>query len=124
MSSANLEMAAATSTVHAFRDDALGDLDAVGVAERLRRGEVSAREVADAALARAEAVNPLLNAVVLTDRERIRQAGRTRRTGVFADVPTFIKDNTDLKGLPTRHGSRAVSGAPAAADSAFARQYL
>ncbi|MBM4517290.1 amidase, partial [Rhodococcus hoagii] len=39
-----------SSRVHAFRDDALGDLDATGVAARIASGEVSAREVVEAAI--------------------------------------------------------------------------
>ncbi|MFE0315277.1 hypothetical protein ACFW05_03765, partial [Streptomyces albogriseolus] len=38
--------------VHVFRDDALGDLDAVGLAAAIRRGEVSPAEVARDAAAR------------------------------------------------------------------------
>jgi Asp-tRNA(Asn)/Glu-tRNA(Gln) amidotransferase A subunit family amidase len=38
-------------------------MDAVGLAERIRRREVTATEVAEAAIARAEAVNPAINAI-------------------------------------------------------------
>ena len=44
--------------IHAFGDDALGDLDAVGLAAALRTGAVSRAEVIEAAIARTEAVNP------------------------------------------------------------------
>lgn len=40
--------------VHCFVDDALGEHDAVALGRLLRAREVSARELADAALARAE----------------------------------------------------------------------
>ena len=40
-------------TIHAFTDDALGDHDAVALADLVRRGERSPAELADAALARA-----------------------------------------------------------------------
>ena len=56
--------------VHAFCDDALGDLDAVGVAERIASGEVSAAEMAAAAIARAERVNPQLHAIELATFEQ------------------------------------------------------
>ena len=36
--------------VHAFEDDALGDRDAVGLAQAIAAREVSAREVVDAAI--------------------------------------------------------------------------
>lgn len=37
-------------------------------------------------------------------------------------VPTFIKDNTDLAGLPTTYGSEAFVTSPARTDGAYARQ--
>ena len=47
--------------VHAFGDDALGELDAVGLADAIRAGLVGRAEVIEAAIARTEAVNPALN---------------------------------------------------------------
>ena len=47
--------------VHAFGDDALGELDAVGLAEAIRAGSVSRADVVEAAIARTEAVNPAVN---------------------------------------------------------------
>jgi amidase len=41
--------------IHAFGDDALGELDAVGLADVLRDGRVCAAELVEAAIARAEA---------------------------------------------------------------------
>lgn len=109
--------------IHAFRDDALGDLDAVALAQRVRRGEVSARELAEAAIARAESVNGALNAIQLADFERALASTAKPADGVFAGVPTFIKDNTDIAGLPTGHGSRAVAATPAKSDGVVTRQF-
>ena len=39
----------ANNRCHAFRDDALGEDDAVGLTERIRSGDVSASELVDAA---------------------------------------------------------------------------
>ena len=86
--------------------------------------QVSPVELAEAAIARVEKVNCALNAVELADYERALAEAAKLRAGLFAGVPTFVKDNTDLRGLPTGHGSRAVPRVPAAADGAFARQYL
>jgi amidase len=47
--------------VHAFSDDALGELDAVGLAGAIKAGRVSRVEAVEAAIARTEAVNPALN---------------------------------------------------------------
>ena len=111
-------------TVHSFGDDALRDSDAVDLAQRLRAGEVSAQEVAEAAIARAERVNLQINAVELACYGRGRAEAATPRDGYFSGVPTFVKDNTDVAGLPTNHGSNAVNAAPAQEDDPFARQYL
>lgn len=112
------------SRVHAFTNDVLADHDAVALADLIRRGEISAREAADAAIARAGKVDAHLNAVELAIYERAQASASQAAQGVFAGVPTFIKDNTDIAGLPTRHGSRAVKPAAAKADNPFARQYL
>ncbi|MBP7229048.1 MAG: amidase [Moraxellaceae bacterium] len=113
-----------TQKIHAFTNDALGDLDAVGIAERIRNKDVSAREVAEAAIARAKCVEDKINAIELATFEQAVQAADRPHTGIFAGVPTFVKDNTDLVGLPTNHGSLAVNARPAKADNAFAQQYL
>ncbi len=108
--------------VHAFGDDALGDLDAVAVADRIRAGEVSAAEVLDAAIERVERVNPHINAVQVRCYDR---AGAQRAAvGPFGGVPTFVKDNTDVAGLPTCHGSAAFRPHPARRDCRPAQQFL
>ncbi|MDV7243058.1 MULTISPECIES: amidase [Rhodococcus] len=112
------------SAVHAFRDDALGDLDATGIAERIASKEVSVREVTEAAIARAESVEPLLCGLAFPDFDRaLTESGRPHE-GVFAGVPTVIKDNVDVAGQPTQHGSAAFTATPARADSDFVAQYL
>ena len=63
-------------TVHAFGDDALGDLDATGVAERLARAEISALEATEAAIDRIERVNPDLNAMASRDFDAARERAR------------------------------------------------
>jgi len=110
--------------VHAFGDDALGDLDTVGVAAAVAAGQISAREAAEAAIARAERVNPELNAIQHRDFERGLAASEQPAEGVFAGVPTFVKDNTDFAGLPSDQGSLAVKARPAAAHAPFTEQFL
>jgi amidase len=110
--------------IHAFGPDLLADHDAVALADLVRRREVSPVELAETAITRVEKVNGALNAVQLADYERALAEAAKLPTGLFAGVPTFVKDNTDLQGLPTGHGSRAVPRIPAAADGAFARQFL
>ena len=90
-----------SEAVHAFSDDVLADRDAVGIARLVQNGDVSAEEVITAAIARAQIVNAMLNAVVVEDYERAVDAARNPLSGAFAGVPTFVKDMTDVAGLPT-----------------------
>ncbi|MFG2874577.1 amidase [Streptomyces sp. NPDC048337] len=109
------------TTVHAFRDDALGEHDAVGLAEAIRRGEVSAAEVARDAAERVRTVEARLHAIqVHID----VPAHATGTGGAIAGVPTFVKDNTDYTGLPTGHGSAAFNPRPARRHAPFTRQFL
>ncbi len=112
--------------VHAFTDDALGDLDAVGIADAIAAREISAAEAVEAALARIDAVNPQLNAIAFDDRERARKRAVDSDfpAGSFVGVPSIIKNNTDFAGLPTCHGSAAVAPNPASANEAFTNQFL
>lgn len=110
--------------VHAFGDDALGDLDAVGVAAAIAAGQISARDAAEASIARAERVNPSLNAIQHPDFDRALSAADDAHGGVFSGVPTFVKDNTDVAGLPSDQGSLAVKSRPAAANAPFTDQFV
>ncbi|WP_405860666.1 amidase [Streptomyces sp. NBC_00090] len=121
------------TTVHAFRDDALGEYDAVGLAAAIRRGEVGAAEAARDAAERVRAVEGRLHAVQVhadpagraTGTGRVAGAGDVAGAGgAFAGVPTFVKDNTDYRGLPTGHGSAAFTPRAARRDAPFARQFL
>ncbi|MFN6129940.1 MAG: amidase [Planctomycetota bacterium] len=110
--------------VHAFSDDLLADHDAVRLAEMVRAKEVSPSELVEAAIARAEKVQNALRAIELPLFERARQQTTQAMEGLFAGVPSFIKDNTDIAGYPTKFGSQAVPDVPAKQDGAFARQFL
>lgn len=112
------------SRVHAFTDDALGELDATGVAAAIASGHISALEAVGAAIARAEAVDGLLDAVQLADFDRAREQAHNPGPGPFSGVPTFVKDNTDVAGLPTNHGSLAIDSAPAERNAKFTDQLL
>jgi amidase len=84
---------------------AWADWDAVSTREHLQQGGVSAAEVLEAALLRAEAAAGL-NALVTPTFERARaQSGRA--TGPFAGVPFAVKDLVQLAGVRTTWGSAA-----------------
>ncbi len=111
--------------VHAFGDDALGDLDAVGVADAIRAGWVSRDEVIEAAIARTEAVDPVLNGLAYASFQQARAAASaTPAKGFFSGVPTLVKDNVDIAGQPTMHGTDAWTPWNATSDSEFTRLYL
>lgn len=110
--------------IHAFTSDALGELDATGVAEAIRSGDISAVDAVEAAVARADAVNVRLNAVQTPDFDRALERARRPAAGPFSGVPTFVKDNTDVAGLPTNHGSLAIDSRPATRNAGFTDQLL
>ncbi len=116
--------------ISTFGDDALGNLDAVGVADAIRGGAVSAAEVVQAAIARTEKAQPELNGMAYEAFEQAveRTSARSRFGrpfgGFFDGVPTFIKDNVAVGGWPTMQGTDAWSPRPMPADGEWARLYL
>ncbi len=112
--------------ISAFADDALADLDAVGVAEAIAGGAISRTEAVEAAIARTEAVNPQLNGVAYRAFEpaRARAAAPNPFGGFFDGVPTYLKDNVTVAGMPTMEGTDAWLPRPAHANGDFAREFL
>ncbi len=114
--------------VHAFGDDALGDLDAVGLADAIRAGWVDRVEVTEAAIARTEAVDPVLNGTAHKAYQQARAAASgspaAGSSRFFEGVPTFVKDNVDVAGQPTMHGTDAWTPWNATSDSEFTRLFL
>lgn len=100
-------------------------LDATEVARRVHAREVSAREVTLSSLARLDAVNPRLNAVVQTMPEEALAAAdavdqaiaRGETPGLLAGVPVTVKVNTDQKGFATTNGLKLQAGHRATEDS-------
>ncbi|MFM2437334.1 MAG: hypothetical protein RLZ55_143 [Actinomycetota bacterium] len=107
------------STFHTGRDDALGDHDLVSLLTALKAGEVSAAEVRVAAIERAHAAQRELNAVAAWGAPGDGPAPDPE--GPLAGVPTFVKDNEDVKGLRTSFGSRATADRPAVRSSDYSR---
>ena len=93
--------------------DVLGDHDAVGLAGLVRAGEVKPLELVDAAIARIEAVDPQLNAVIHQRFERARAEAAAMAGGPgsgaapLAGVPFLVKDITcHQAGEPFHEGMR------------------
>lgn len=110
--------------VNAFGDDALGDLDAVGMVDAIRTGRASGAELVEAAIARAEAVNPALNGLAHETFDQARARAQEKAGGYFDGVPTFIKDDTDVEGVPTMKGTDAWQPSPAPRHDDFGRFFL
>ncbi len=95
------------------------------IAARVRRRELSAAQVTEAALARLAAVNPKINAVVTEMPEAARAAarrideriGRGEDVGALAGVPVTIKVNLDQAGYATTNGVRLQKDLVAKVDS-------
>ncbi|ALG14855.1 amidase [Kibdelosporangium phytohabitans] len=99
--------------------------DAVGLAELVARGEVSAADLLEAAIDRAEQVNPKLNAIVYPMYGIARERAASELSGPLAGVPFLLKDlGQDYAGLPTGSGSRSLRGRAAAAHSVNVRRWL
>lgn len=103
--------------VHAFSDDVLADHDAVGLVGLLRSGEVSRRELIDAVASRIAAVDPALGGLA----HAAYDAAAATTDGWFAGLPMLAKDNVDVAGMPTRHGTDAFPAKSKAADGDWVR---
>lgn len=94
------------------RDD-LAYLSALDLRQQYRSRELSPVEVAEATLARIDAINPSLNALVtITPELAMIQAKAAERAyagagepGPLAGIPVSIKDLTPTKGIRTARGS-------------------
>ncbi|WP_088142022.1 amidase family protein [Achromobacter xylosoxidans] len=100
-------------------------LSAVELAARIRKREVSAREAAQSALGRLDAVNPAINAVVdHRPEEVLAQAAevdamlaRGEDAGPLAGVPVTVKVNVDQAGFATTNGVQLQKDLIAAGNS-------
>ncbi|HEU5034256.1 MAG TPA: amidase [Mycobacteriales bacterium] len=112
-------------------------LDATAQADLVRRGDVTPLELVEAAIARIEALNPQLDAVIRTRfdlaRAEAATAGDDKAGGAsdgspsrapFRGVPILFKDlDCHVAGEPTAHGIGALHDVPRPADSHLAEQF-
>ena len=90
----------------------------------LANRDISAVELMQETLARIDAVNPAVNAIVsLGDPDdllaRAKAADAAPRTGWLHGMPMAIKDLADVAGMPTSRGSPLFEGEIAQKDSVF-----
>ena len=110
--------------VNTFTHDALGTLDAVGVAEAIASKKVSLAEVTESAIARVEKANRDLCALVVETYQDARLSRRLPKNTPFHGVPVLVKDTDDIRGYPTQMGTGAYRGPKAKRDSAFVKQFF
>ena len=96
-------------------------LSMVDAAALIAAREIKPSEYTAAALARFDAVEPLIRAFVSVDAERVTHEAKLqddKRGGVLHGIPVAIKDIFDVTGTPTGCGSEAMaSSRPAVQDA-------
>jgi amidase len=94
-----------------MRVDEYASFDGLGLAELVRKGTVTARELGECVLAGVEKVNPRLNAVIETFPERVAGLSNLGRPqGPFGGVPILVKDSPIEKGVRGEMGCQLFAG--------------
>src|SRR5213592_4441520 len=102
-----------------------GNCDAVGLAELVRKKQVSARELLDEAVARTIRVDPQINAVVVKHYDYAeRQIDNGLPEGPFTGVPFMLKDLDILEGTRTTSGASVYKDNVADHTSTLAQRFL
>jgi amidase len=102
-----------SASLFGMTDDQLCTLSAVELAKRVRRKDVSAREVMAAHLARIDQLNPRVNAIVTLVADRAmetaaradEQLAHDNDVGPLHGLPVVHKDLVDTAGIRTTFGS-------------------
>jgi len=94
------------------RDDPLAYRAAGELVEALAKRQISSQELVDSAIARIEALDPKINAVVVRDFDRARAAAATADAALakggqrpLLGVPITVKEQFGVAGLPTTWGN-------------------
>lgn len=113
------------TTVPTFTGPELCALEAHEIVALLRKGDISPRELLEAARARTETVEPAINAMPTTCWDRAKAAADARdenAAGWLGGLPVGIKDLTPVAGVRTTFGTRGMAdNIPAASDPLVAR---
>lgn len=108
-------------------NEELCSLSGRALAQKIRRGEVSALDAVEAHIARIEAVNPRLNAVVVKRydeaRAEARELDRRRAAGQppgpLGGVPITVKESLDVAGTPSTFGMPSQKSILAGSDNEY-----
>lgn len=106
-------------------DGLLDTHDTMALAELVARREVTSVELVDAVIARIDARDPQLNAVIAERYDAARaEAADVTASGPLAGVPFLVKDlNCDVAGLPATRGSRLFADVVATDDAELTRRF-
>lgn len=113
-------------------DPSIHELPAIGLARRIRAGDLAPTTVVDALLDRIRERNDRTNAFITVTDERARDAAREAeaavengdRLGPLHGVPVAIKDLDDVAGVPTTKGSLLFEDAVVAENDVFVDRLL
>lgn len=99
--------------------------DGLGLADLVRKGEVSPRELVDVSIERIEQLNPQLNAVIYKMYDAARKAAEEALPdGPFRGVPFLLKDLlAECAGVPMQSGCRFLKGFVPDHDSEMVRRF-
>ena len=102
-----------------------GTLDGLALAELVRRGEITPAELLEEAIARAERINPRINAIIAPMYEQARRdAAVLPAGGAFRGVPFLLKDlDAALAGMPLTAGCRFLTDFRPARDAAIVERF-
>jgi amidase len=106
----------------------LAAMPALEIARAVREGKVSPVQVVQAHLAQIDRLEPQIRAfqVVLAGQALAEARALAAHPGLsgmpLAGVPVAVKDNVDVAGVPTRHGSAATTAEAARADDELVRR--
>ncbi len=90
---------------------------AVEQLQMLREGQISAMELAEEHIRRIERLNPILNALVDFDPDRVRQQARSLKRGELSGLPVTIKSSIATAGHRCEIGSLLNQGQVAESDA-------
>jgi len=99
--------------------------DGLGLGALVNQKKISASELVDEAIARAERINPKINAIIFNAFDAARElAKKNVSDGPFSGVPMLLKDmRAGAVGMPTRNGSRMMLPVPADHDATLVTRY-
>ena len=102
-----------------------GSYDGVGLADLVRKKQVSATELLDEAIARTAKIDPQINAVVIRhDDYARRQIDKGLPDGPFTGVPFLLKDLDILEGTRTTFGASVFKDNVADHSSTLTQRFL